>query len=75
MEEELEHIIDWLDEEKVKVIVFRGNSDVFVSGGDIEPHQSLSGEQVYPELLRVGALLKKFLGWMLSPLQQFKGKQ
>jgi enoyl-CoA hydratase/carnithine racemase len=59
MVEELEHIIDWFDEEKLKVIVFRGNSDVFVSGGDIEQHQSLSGEQVYPELLRVGALLEK----------------
>lgn len=56
---ELEKVIDQFSNENLKVIVFRGNTDTFVSGGDIEQHEEMNGGQVLPILLRAGALLEK----------------
>lgn len=57
--QELEEAVELFSRENIKVIVFRGNTDTFVSGGDLEQHEKMNGEQVYPILLRAGALLEK----------------
>ncbi|MBA4494270.1 enoyl-CoA hydratase/isomerase family protein [Paenactinomyces guangxiensis] len=61
MIEELELIIDqWSRDEKIKVIVFKGDERAFVSGGDVEEfHQLTSKQEIYPVMERMGRLLEQ----------------
>lgn len=60
MVEELESVIDQFScNSSLKVIIFRGNKEAFVTGGDIEQHQRMNGKEVYPLLKRTGSLLDK----------------
>lgn len=72
--QELEEAVDLLSKEDIKVIIFKGNTDTFVSGGDMEQHQQMTGKQVYPFLLRAGALLEKISQLDVITIAAVQGK-
>ncbi|SMO48440.1 enoyl-CoA hydratase/isomerase family protein [Melghirimyces algeriensis] len=60
MMEEMETTINrWQEESSIKVLVFTGDEQTFVSGGDLaEFHQLRTEQEIYPVMFRMGQLLK-----------------
>lgn len=62
MMNELEQLTEqWMNEEKVKVVIFCGDEHAFVSGGDLDEfHKRETKEEIFPVMKRMGALLSKW---------------
>lgn len=62
MMSELEQLTEqWINEQKVKVVIFCGNERAFVSGGDLEEfHKREKKEEIFPVMRRMGKLLTKW---------------
>ncbi|SHF28480.1 enoyl-CoA hydratase/3-hydroxypropionyl-coenzyme A dehydratase [Seinonella peptonophila] len=75
MIEELEITIEQFSQnDKLKALIFRGYREIFVSGGDLNQHQQMSGNQVYPLLYRVGKLLDQIAKLNVITIAAVEGK-
>lgn len=61
MVDELTQVLDQLQHDsEVKVVIFTGSNDVFVSGGDLEQLMKAKGKkEAYPLLSKIGNVLEK----------------
>ncbi len=75
MIDELHTVLDqFQDDAEVKVLIFTGAGDTFISGGDLEQFMSVRGaEQALPLLSKVGELLERIVAYPKPTIAMING--